>query len=155
MQNLSFPTCFLRVPGSRPRSPYYNNGEPLGLVSPEAVAAELQVQRTLAQSGDSDTLRLRTPCGEVVVDLGFADRETQGYERAIGIAAPTSPAAPSLGSIFANAQQTAKESPWAGRSHKQVATLTCVHCGGPQEQPMDFMCRYCRRPIAGALKPTV
>jgi hypothetical protein len=58
-----------------------------------------------------------------------------------------------LGSIFANAQQTSKEVPWAGQSYKTVGTLTCVHCGGPQQQPTDFMCRYCRRPIAGSIKP--
>jgi hypothetical protein len=69
-------------------------------------------------------------------------------------AAPAQPAAPSLASIFANAQQTSKEVPWANVKHKNVATLTCVHCGGPQEQPADFMCKYCRRPIAGSLEPT-
>ncbi len=94
--------------------------------------------------------------------------ETPRYELAIGLAplpaapvataglgpAPPVAAGPSLGSIFANAQQTSKEVPWANQSYKQVASLTCVHCGGPQEQPLDFMCKYCRRPIAGALKPT-
>jgi hypothetical protein len=65
------------------------------------------------------------------------------------------PAGPSIASIFQNAQQTSKEVPWAGMQYKQVATLTCVHCGGPQEQPSDFMCRYCRRPIAGSLKPNI
>jgi hypothetical protein len=91
---------------------------------------------------------------------GLADRETQRYERDLGLApppapraAPPPPTAPSLGSIFQNAQQTSKEVPWAGVQYKQVATLTCVHCGGPQEQPLDFICRYCRRPIAGAPKP--
>lgn len=86
---------------------------------------------------------------------GLVDRETQRYERDLGIAPPPpppqppppSPGAPSLGSIFQNAQQTSKEVPWAGREWKHVATLTCVHCGGPQEQPLDFICRYCRRPL--------
>jgi hypothetical protein len=65
-----------------------------------------------------------------------------------------SPGAPALASIFANAQQTSKEVPWADMKFKQVGALTCVHCGGPQEQPADFMCKYCRRPIAGSIKPT-
>jgi hypothetical protein len=93
----------------------------------------------------------------------LVDGETREYERSIGVAPPPpapvalpvpAPAAPSLGSIFANAQQTSKEVPWANMKYEQVATLTCVHCGGPQEKPMDFMCKYCRRPIAGAILPT-
>jgi hypothetical protein len=92
----------------------------------------------------------------------LVERETARYELSIGLqpapaaapAAPPKPAAPSLGSIFANAQQTSKEVPWANMEYKQVATLTCVHCGGPQETPLDFMCKFCRRPIAGTVKPT-
>lgn len=100
---------------------------------------------------------------------GLVDDEMPGYERALGIApsapAPSAPApapiavavapaGPSLASIFANAQSTSKEVPWAGMKYKAVANLNCVHCGGPQEQPQDFMCKYCRRPIAGSIKPT-
>jgi hypothetical protein len=94
----------------------------------------------------------------------LVDAEVSAYERALGIppsvpmAAPVvaaaAPAGPSLASIFANAQQTSKEVPWAGMKHKSVVNLDCVHCGGPQEQPQDFMCKYCRRPIAGSIKPT-
>jgi hypothetical protein len=95
----------------------------------------------------------------------LVDGETREYERSIGVVAPppapppvapapSAPAAPSLGSIFANAQQTSKEVPWANMKYETVTTLTCVHCGGPQERPMDFMCKYCRRPIAGATLPT-
>ena len=95
----------------------------------------------------------------------LVDGETRDYERSIGVvapppapppiaAAPVAPAAPSLGAIFANAQQTSKEVPWANMKYETVTTLTCVHCGGPQERPMDFMCKYCRRPIAGATLPT-
>lgn len=98
----------------------------------------------------------------------LVDGEMSAYERALGIApsapaapapmaapaAPAAPAGPSLASIFANAHQTAKEVPWAGQTYKSVVNLNCVHCGGPQEQPQDFMCKYCRRPIAGSIKPT-
>lgn len=94
----------------------------------------------------------------------LVDAEVGAYERALGIppsapmpapvAAPAAPAGPSLASIFANAQQTSKEVPWAGMKYKSVVNLNCVHCGGPQEQPQDFMCKYCRRPIAGSIKPT-
>jgi hypothetical protein len=87
----------------------------------------------------------------------LVDQETAAYEKSIGVAPPPplpaspppTPAAPSLASIFQNAHTTAKEVPWAGQTYKNVATLTCIHCGGPQQQPLDFMCRYCRRPIAG------
>ena len=98
----------------------------------------------------------------------LVDAECAGYERALGVAppAPAAPAAPaivaanapkgpSLGSIFANAQKTSQEVPWAGQKFNIVGTLNCMHCGGPQEQPQDFMCRYCRRPIAGSIKPTL
>jgi hypothetical protein len=93
----------------------------------------------------------------------LVDAEVGAYERALGIppSAPAGPvvvaaaaAGPSLASIFANAQQTSKEVPWAGMKYKSVVNLNCVHCGGPQEQPQDFMCKYCRRPIAGSSKPT-
>lgn len=95
---------------------------------------------------------------------GLVDFEIAAYERALGVppSAPmaqpvveaAAPAGPSLASIFANAQQTSKEVPWAGMKYKSVVNLNCVHCGGPQEQPQDFMCKYCRRPIAGSIKPT-
>ncbi len=96
----------------------------------------------------------------------LVDTEVAGYERALGIVPsapmpqpaappPAAPAGPSLASIFANANSTAKEVPWANmKQHSGVVTLNCVHCGGPQEQPQDFMCKYCRRPIAGSIKPT-
>ncbi len=91
----------------------------------------------------------------------LAQVQTEQYERSVvprapPIAAPpvVAPAAPALASIFANAQQTSKQVPWANATYDQVATLTCMHCGGPQEKPQDFMCRYCRRPIAGKLEPT-
>jgi hypothetical protein len=96
----------------------------------------------------------------------LVDYETSTYERSIGVAPPPPPAAvaapppayapppgtPALASIFANAQSTSKEVPWANQKYNAVQTLNCVHCGGPQEQPQDFMCRYCRRPIAGERK---
>ena len=95
----------------------------------------------------------------------LVDQETSTYERSIGVAPPPPPAAPpgppvyapptgapALASIFANAQSTSKEVPWANQKYNAVHTLNCVHCGGPQEQPQDFMCRYCRRPIAGERK---
>jgi hypothetical protein len=95
----------------------------------------------------------------------LVDAEVLAYERALGIP-PSAPmpqapvvvaAAPTgqrLASIVATAQQTSKQVPWAGMQYKSVVNLNCVHCGGPQEQPQDFMCKYCRRPIAGSIKPT-
>jgi hypothetical protein len=91
---------------------------------------------------------------------GLADAETRAYDAWLGIPPPRrpapppeAPAGPSVASIFKNAQDTSKEVPWAGMQYKSVTTLTCVHCGGPQEEPSDFMCRYCRRPIAGTINP--
>jgi hypothetical protein len=91
----------------------------------------------------------------------LTDAETRAYETSVGVVAPlvpawAKPAAPAIGvgAIFANAQQTSKEVPWAGQKFDAVNSLTCVHCGGPQEKPMDFMCKYCRRPISGSFEPT-
>jgi hypothetical protein len=123
---------------------------------------ELEQLRVSGAANGSPTLGMVQQRIATLVDV-----EVGGYERALGIApsapmptygapvvAAIAPAAPSLASIFANAQQTSKEVPWAGIKHKSVGNLNCVHCGGPQEQPHDFMCKYCRRPIAGSIKPT-
>jgi hypothetical protein len=114
-----------------------------------------------ARLAQDPTLAAEVPRLRAWVDT-LVDGETREYERSIGVVAPPpapppaapAPAAPSLGAIFANAQQTSKEVPWANMKYETVTNLTCVHCGGPQERPMDFMCKYCRRPIAGATLPT-
>jgi len=101
--------------------------------------AQGELDRMLPSDHDVERVRRR------IVEL--VDRETASYERTIGLGS-----APTLGSIFANAQKTSKEGPHA-KTHREVVTLTCVNCGGPQEQPLDFICRYCRRPIAGTVEP--
>lgn len=101
--------------------------------------------------------RLRTLTQDLA---GMPARETELYERSVGLVKPMPPPAapvgvapmPALGNIFANAQTTSKEVPWANMKYKQTAVLTCVHCGGPQEVAQDFLCRFCRRPIAGRLE---
>lgn len=102
--------------------------------------------------------RLRTLAQDLAA---MPARETEVYERSVGLVrAPMPPPAarpgaapmPALGNIFANAQSTSKEVPWANMQYKQTAVLTCVHCGGPQEVAQDFLCRFCRRPIAGRLE---
>lgn len=62
---------------------------------------------------------------------------------------PAPSAAPSVGGIFANAAKTAAETPWAAAYQQgaQTNTLLCPHCGGAQERPLDFMCRYCKKPL--------
>lgn len=126
-----------------------------------AVPAELRVVLIGLQGWAQRELdRLRaTGGGNVSADVDalqhrlamLVDAEASAYERALGVvpSVAAAPAGPSLGSIFANAQKTSKEVPWAGQTYKSVVSLNCVHCGGPQEQPQDFMCKYCRRPIAG------
>lgn len=135
-----------------------------------AVPAEVRMALVGLQSWarrELDRLRL-DPAMEASVGrleprvLALVDHETAAYERAMGIAAtapavpvapaPAAPAGPSLASIFANAQQTSKEVPWAGMTYKNVGTITCMHCGAPQQQQADFMCTYCRRPIAGVAR---
>lgn len=58
-------------------------------------------------------------------------------------------AAPAVNSIFANAARTAGETPWAATYHQgaQANTLICPYCGGAQERPLDFLCRYCKKPM--------
>ena len=142
-----------------------------------AVPAEVRMVLTGLQAWGQRELDQLRASGAAQVDMAtgtlqnrlacLVDTEIAGYEHALGIApplpmppAPIAPIAPpvatgpSLASIFANAQQTSKEVPWAGMKYKSVGNLNCVHCGGPQEQPQDFMCKYCRRPIAGSIKPT-
>jgi hypothetical protein len=137
-----------------------------------AVPAEFRVvltglqawaQRELAQLQASGAAGASPAFGMVQQRVAaLVDAESAAYERALGVPPPApapivaaaAPVGPSLASIFANAQSTSKEVPWAGQKFKHVGNLSCVHCGGPQEQPQDFMCKYCRRPIAGSIKPT-
>jgi len=138
-----------------------------GATPAEVRVVLLEVQRW----AERELVRIRSdgaPLGSSALGLlsdriaFLADRETSTYEQMLGLprlrvsepATPPVAAAPSLASIFANADQTSKQAGWATSKHAHVNSLTCVHCGGPQERPMDFMCRYCRRPIAGTLEPT-
>lgn len=76
----------------------------------------------------------------------MVDDEVKKYENAIGLVEPG--AAPAVSSIFGNALDTSKEVPWANQKFKDVATLSCVHCGAPQQRAGAFICHFCRRPIA-------
>jgi hypothetical protein len=79
----------------------------------------------------------------------MVDEEMARYERSIALVEPGAlPPAPAVASIFGNALDTSKEVPWAGQKFKDVATLTCVHCGAPQQKAGAFICHFCRRPIA-------
>lgn len=53
-------------------------------------------------------------------------------------------AAASVGSVFANAMATAKETPWANVKIDATKVRECPSCGAPQEVVLDFKCRYCR-----------
>lgn len=61
--------------------------------------------------------------------------------------------APALGSIFANAERTAKAVPWARQKHPESVVVHCPHCGAPQEGALDFTCRYCKKSM-GARRAT-
>jgi hypothetical protein len=58
-----------------------------------------------------------------------------------------SPTSSTLASVFANAERTAKEVPWAGQKHDESMVLHCPRCGAPQEAALDFVCRYCKKPM--------
>jgi hypothetical protein len=72
-------------------------------------------------------------------------QEADRYESAVS----PSQAAPTVGSIFANAAATAGKAPWQSVKVPASAVLVCVTCGAPQQKPLDFKCPYCGNPIAG------
>jgi hypothetical protein len=57
-------------------------------------------------------------------------------------------AAASVGSVFANAMATAKETPWANVKIDPAKVRECPNCGAPQEVVLDFKCRYCGSQMA-------
>ncbi len=72
--------------------------------------------------------------------------ETGRYEAAV---MPPAASSPSVGSIFANASATAGKAPWAMVKVEPNSVLVCMHCGAPQQRPLDFVCKYCRKSLAG------
>ena len=69
--------------------------------------------------------------------------ESERYANEVGAHAQTTVSS-SVNSIFANAQSTAKLTPWANVKIDPATVMTCWTCGAPQEKPLDFKCRYCR-----------
>ncbi len=69
--------------------------------------------------------------------------ESERYANEVGAHAPKTVSA-SVSSVFANAQSTAKMTPWANVKFDASSVMTCRTCGAPQEKPLDFKCRYCR-----------
>jgi hypothetical protein len=57
---------------------------------------------------------------------------------------PKAAVAASVNSVFANAQATAKLTPWANVKIDATKVLECNACGAPQEVALDFTCRYCK-----------
>ncbi len=62
-----------------------------------------------------------------------------------------------VASVFANAVETTKKTPWASAEAAAKAassrgessvTLQCSRCGAPQEKTLEFTCRYCGTPYA-------
>lgn len=60
---------------------------------------------------------------------------------------PKAAVAASVNSVFANAQATAKLTPWANVKIDAAKVLECNACGAPQEVALDFVCRYCKSPM--------
>ena len=60
---------------------------------------------------------------------------------------PKQAVAASVNSVFANAQATAKLTPWANVKIDAAKVLECGPCGAPQEVALDFVCRYCKSPM--------
>lgn len=64
---------------------------------------------------------------------------------------PRAAVAASVGSVFANAQATAKLAPWANVKIDATKVFECSACGAPQEVALDFTCRYCKSPMTKRL----
>jgi hypothetical protein len=60
---------------------------------------------------------------------------------------PKAAVAASVNSVFANAQATAKLTPWANVKIDAAKVFECHACGAPQEVALDFVCRYCKSPM--------
>ncbi len=73
-----------------------------------------------------------------------------GHQYASSVCPPKAAVAASVNSVFANAQSTAKLTPWANYKIDPAKVLSCHSCGAPQEVALDFVCRYCKSPM---LKP--
>jgi hypothetical protein len=115
-----------------------------------AVPAELRLAlATVVRSAQGELARVSADSATAGAKArleGLVDRETESYERALCralVATALPPAVPSLQQIFANAGAAP-----APRTDPRALTLHCIHCGAPQEKCLDFLCRYCRRPMA-------
>lgn len=67
---------------------------------------------------------------------------------------PKAAVAASVNSVFANVQATAKLTPWANVKIDPAKVLECHACGAPQEVALDFVCRYCKSPMARQKEPS-
>jgi hypothetical protein len=90
---------------------------------------------------DSLASRLRATLGHLPDDLSA--------RHVAAVCPPRAAVAASVGSIFANAQSTAKLAPWFGMKVDPSRILVCNNCGAPQQVELDFTCRYCAEPMAG------
>jgi hypothetical protein len=70
-----------------------------------------------------------------------------GARYAQTVCPPKAAVAASVNSVFANAQATAKLTPWANYKLDPAKVLSCHSCGAPQEVALDFVCRYCKSPM--------
>ena len=71
----------------------------------------------------------------------LVDHEAGRYGTAI---AETSTAPPAgVASIFQNAVQTSKMSPWANLEYDRKVTVVCKTCGAAQQSQAEFRCEFC------------
>ena len=101
-----------------------------------------------AVTGDAD-LDARLATDRALLSR-LTESETSKYIAAVS--PPRHAVAASVGSVFANAQATAKQAPWANVKVDPSRVLQCAACGAPQEVALDFVCRYCRSPMGKIAK---
>ncbi len=102
-----------------------------------ALRAHAELDAIAPQSGPQDlhvgALRYR------LSTLG--DKETHDYIASLTVRSAVS-------SVFANAKASAALQPWKQVEYKAGFTYVCVHCGAPQQAPLNFVCRYCNQHVS-------
>jgi hypothetical protein len=98
--------------------------------------------QTLAELPDHETKEYARRMGIVLPDTSVSD---QASPSPVGAGAAPKKAS----SVFANAKATSKDQPWKAQAatYKQSYSMSCVHCGAPQQVELDFICKFCRKSV--------
>src|SRR5665213_891822 len=96
--------------------------------------------QTLIELPDHETREYARRMGIVLPDTAVSNQAAPGPGAA---GEPNSAAPKKASSVFANAKATSKDQPWKAQAatYKQSYSMSCVHCGAPQQVELDFICK--------------